>query len=60
MTAVLDREPLPAAGPVEGWRTRILPPTDGRGGWLATLAVVLVAAALRLYRLQQPRGRIFD
>jgi hypothetical protein len=26
------------AGPSH-WRTRILPPTDGRGGWAATLVV---------------------
>ena len=65
MTAVLEREPdpatgPPAAGPAGSWRTRILPPTDGRGGWLATLAVVLLAGVLRAFRLEQPRGRIFD
>ena len=56
MTAVLDREPAAAAT----WRTRVLPPTDGRGGWLATLAVTVLAGVLRLFRLEQPRGRIFD
>ena len=60
MTALVDRDPGAAAGPAAGWRTRILPPTDGRGGWLATLAVTFVAGALRLLRLDQPRGRIFD
>ena len=42
------------------WRTRILPPTDGRGGWGATLLVALIAALLRVVRLEQPSGRIFD
>jgi len=60
MTAVLDRDPAPAAGPAEHWRTRILPPTDGKGGWLATLAVTLLAGALRFFRLDEPTGRIFD
>jgi dolichyl-phosphate-mannose-protein mannosyltransferase len=64
MTATLDaapegRGPLPA--PAEAsWRTRILPPTDGRGGWTATLLVGLVAGLLRFVRLDLPAGRIFD
>jgi len=42
------------------WRDRILPPTDGRGGWGATLLVGLIAGLLRIVRLDLPRGRIFD
>jgi dolichyl-phosphate-mannose-protein mannosyltransferase len=42
------------------WRQRILPPTDGRGGWLATLGVVALAGLLRFVRLDLPSGRIFD
>ena len=58
MTATLDAAPVGIA-PLH-WRTRILPPTDGRGGWLATLAVALLAGLLRVVRLDIPRGRIFD
>ena len=58
MTATL--EAAPARVPPAHWRTRILPPTDGRGGWLATIAVVALAALLRVVRLDLPRGRIFD
>ena len=47
------------AGPAH-WRTRILPPTDGRGGWAATLVVGLLAGLLRVVRLDLPAGRIFD
>ena len=47
------------AGPAD-WRTRILPPTDGRGGWAATLVVGLLAGLLRVVRLDLPAGRIFD
>ena len=41
MTATLDAAAGRARAARRGqpaWRTRILPPTDGRGGWLATLA----------------------
>ena len=58
MTATLDAAPVRV--PPVHWRRRILPPTDGRGGWLATLAVVLLAGLLRIIRLDIPRGRIFD
>jgi len=62
------RQPAAAARPAPPvdrtgtapWRTRILPPTDGRGGWLATLAVGLLAGLLRVVRLDIPAGRIFD
>ncbi|MGI8537119.1 MAG: dolichyl-phosphate-mannose--protein mannosyltransferase, partial [Mycobacteriales bacterium] len=65
MTATLDAaaaSPVaPAAtSPGPHWRTRILPPTDGRGGWLATLLIGLLAGVLRLVRLDIPAGRIFD
>jgi dolichyl-phosphate-mannose--protein O-mannosyl transferase len=67
MTATLDAAPaspaaVPATGPASAapWRTRILPPTDGRGGWLATVLVTLFAGVLRLVRLDIPAGRIFD
>ena len=67
MTATLERaeaDPDPQPGPVASgsaaWRARILPPTNGRGGWLATLAVGLLAGILRIVRLDIPRGRIFD
>jgi dolichyl-phosphate-mannose-protein mannosyltransferase len=63
MTATLERAeatPTPPATPPGAWRARILPPTNGRGGWLATLAVGLFAGILRLLRLDIPRGRIFD
>ncbi len=67
MTATLDAaedtRPATPVGPpaqLQHWRTRILPPTDGRGGWLATLAIGLIAGLLRVIRLDIPRGRIFD
>ncbi len=67
MTATLEAAPdLPATAPPRApvpalhWRTRILPPTDGRGGWLAALAIGLIGGLLRLVRLDIPRGRIFD
>jgi dolichyl-phosphate-mannose-protein mannosyltransferase len=68
MTATLDRaEPRPPSTPPPGsdrpepWRARILPPTEGNaGGWIATLAVGLLAGLLRVVRLDIPRGRIFD
>ena len=63
MTATLERAsatPEPPAAGRDAWRARILPPTNGRGGWLATLAVGLLAGILRLLRLDLPRGRIFD
>ena len=63
MTATLERAsatPDPPAPRNDAWRARILPPTNGRGGWLATIAVGLFAGILRLLRLDIPRGRIFD
>jgi len=63
MTATLDAapaHPAPPAPPPGAWRRRILPPTDGRGGWLATLVVTLLAGLLRVVRLDLPEGRIFD
>ena len=63
MTATLERAeatPTPPGTPTSAWRARILPPTNGRGGWLATIAVGLFAGILRLLRLDIPRGRIFD
>ncbi len=63
MTATLERAEAGPAAPVTpsgAWRARILPPTDGRGGWLAALAVGLFAGLLRVVRLDIPRGRIFD
>ena len=63
MTATLERAeatPTPPATPSQPWRTRILPPTDGRGGWLATLTIGLLAGILRVVRLDIPHGRIFD
>ena len=60
MTATLDAATSARAPGASPWRTRILPPTDGRGGWGATLLVGLVAGLLRVVRLEQPRGRIFD
>jgi len=67
MTAALDvRSAVPAEPPgraAQPWRTRILPVVDGlprRAGWLAALAVGLLAGLLRFVRLGQPPGRIFD
>ncbi len=68
MTATLDAaapspapQPAPQPAPLAApWRTRILPPTPGRGGWLATLLVGLIAGVLRVVRLDIPAGRIFD
>ena len=66
MTATLDAAPAlpalptPPAATSLPWRLRILPPTDGRGGWLLTLAVGLLAGLLRVVRLDLPAGRIFD
>ena len=59
MTATLDAATSRLARP-SPWRARILPPTTGRGGWTATLLVGLVAGLLRVLRLEQPEGRIFD
>ncbi|MCW2714484.1 MAG: phospholipid carrier-dependent glycosyltransferase [Frankiales bacterium] len=50
----------PSAAGAAPWRTRILPPTDGRGGWLAALGIGLLAGLLRFVRLDIPAGRIFD
>ncbi len=66
MTATLaEREPSPYddLGPVdEPWRSRIAPLIGraGNGGWLATLAVALLAGLLRFLRLDLPQGKIFD
>ena len=69
MTALLsapvepDRAPRPG-GPSRTWRQR-LQPLAGRGGWLATLAVTLLAGVLRFVRLDIPfngavAGKVFD
>ena len=60
MTATLDAATSAGVRASSAWRTRILPPTDGRGGWALTLLVGLVAGLLRVVRLSQPHGRIFD
>ena len=60
MTATLDAAASARVVGPSSWRTRILPPTDGRGGWAATLLVGLLAAVLRIVRLDEPAGRIFD
>ena len=60
MTATLDAAAGARVAAREPWRTRILPPTDGRGGWTATLLVGLLAGLLRIVRLDIPAGRIFD
>jgi dolichyl-phosphate-mannose-protein mannosyltransferase len=67
MTATLERAeatPDPPVAPSGAWRARILPPTDRlvnrNGGWIATIAIALLAGVLRVVRLDIPRGRIFD
>jgi dolichyl-phosphate-mannose-protein mannosyltransferase len=63
MSATLSPAQSPADRPAasdSAWRIRILPPTDGRGGWVATLAVGLLAWILRVLRVDLPAGRIFD
>ena len=60
MTATLDAATGARVAATAPWRTRILPPTDGRGGWTATLLVGLLAGLLRVVRLDIPAGRIFD
>ncbi len=60
MTATLDAATSARVAGPSHWRTRILPPTDGRGGWAATLLVGLIAGLLRVVRLDLPAGRIFD
>ena len=60
MTATLERPP---AAPGPSWRDRLQPAVAGldpRVGWLATLAVGLLAGLLRFVRLDLPAGRIFD
>jgi dolichyl-phosphate-mannose--protein O-mannosyl transferase len=65
VTAVGER---PAAAPVTApvtaaWRGRLAPATAGLSptvGWLAALAVGLLAGVLRFLRLDLPAGRIFD
>jgi dolichyl-phosphate-mannose--protein O-mannosyl transferase len=60
MTATLER---PAAPPAQTWRDRLEPATAGLNplvGWLAALAVGLLAGLLRFVRLDIPAGRIFD
>ena len=60
MTATLEAATSARVARPSHWRTRILPPTDGRGGWAATLLVGLIAGLLRVVRLDLPAGRIFD
>ena len=60
MTATLDAASAQPAPAPAAWRTRILPLVDGRGGWLVTLAIGLLAGLLRIVRLDQPAGKIFD
>ena len=60
MTALLDAPVEPAAP----WRSR-LQPLAGPGGWLATLAITLLAGVLRFVRLDIPYngsvgGKVFD
>jgi len=55
----------PSPEPVRGWRERLAPPLSGRGGWVTTLAVGLLAGLVRFLRLDLPgtgidRGKIFD
>lgn len=71
MTATLDR---PAALEPErpSWRERLQPLVNGTGGWIATVAITLLAGLLRFIRLDQPAttltpkgvavgpGQIFD
>ena len=55
--------PPPGPGPVPDITVRRLAPPlpqDGWRSWAATAVVVAVAAVLRLVRLDQPRGQIFD
>jgi dolichyl-phosphate-mannose-protein mannosyltransferase len=61
MTTTLDAA-APTAVPEPdrpGWRDR-MQPLIGGGGWLATLAITLLAGILRFVRLDIPRGKIFD
>ena len=60
MTATLDAATSARVAGAGSWRERILPPTDGRGGWAATLLVGLLSGLLRVVRLDLPAGRIFD
>ena len=64
MTATLERPADPPAGPpAASWRDRLQPPTAGLpplAGWLAALAVGLLAGLVRFVRLDLPAGRIFD
>ena len=60
MTATLAAAASSRVAVPAPWRTRILPPTDGRGGWAATVVVGLLAGLLRVLRLDTPSGRIFD
>ncbi len=65
MTATLD-DPVAAAPPPpapprsDAWRARLMPLVSAHGGWLATLAVVLLGGLLRFLRLDLPEGKIFD
>jgi dolichyl-phosphate-mannose--protein O-mannosyl transferase len=61
VTATLERPP--ADPPAPTWRDRLQPATAGSPrlvGWLAALAVGLLAGVLRFVRLDLPAGRIFD
>jgi dolichyl-phosphate-mannose--protein O-mannosyl transferase len=60
MTATLEPTAAPADPPATAWRDRLAPLVTGRGGWLPTLAVTLLAGLLRFIRLDIPRGKIFD
>jgi dolichyl-phosphate-mannose-protein mannosyltransferase len=60
MTATLSAPPVvPGPAGAVPWRERLLPRIGG-GGWLATLAVGVLAGALRFLRLDLPKGKIFD
>lgn len=64
MTALLDAPVEPAEPETAPWRLR-LQPAAGPGGWLAALAITLLAGLLRFLRLDLPYngsvgGKIFD
>lgn len=69
MTLLESTDAADAAAPVETTPTladrvrgRLVEPmpTDRRAGWIATLAVTLLAAVIRFWRLDQPKGYVFD
>lgn len=64
MTALLSVPVEPGPDPAPTWRQR-LQPLVGSGGWLAALAVTLLAGVLRFVRLDIPfngdvGGKVFD